>query len=110
MLAVDRAHYCRNNPYMDSPQTIGYGVTISAPHMHAHSLELLKDHLTDGERALDVGSGSGYLTTCMALMLGEKGLALYIIIKEFTLQYSQSIDIILYSMNTLILSCLISIL
>lgn len=58
---------------MDSPQSIGYGVTISAPHMHAHALELLKDQLTPGENALDVGSGSGYLTTCMAIMLGENG-------------------------------------
>ena len=26
-------------------------------------------------RALDVGSGSGYLTACMALMVGETGVA-----------------------------------
>jgi len=37
MLEVDRGDYCINNkarnikPYQDSPQTIGYGVTISAP-------------------------------------------------------------------------------
>jgi len=36
---------------------------------------LLKDHLKEGERALDVGSGSGYLTVCMALMVGETGMA-----------------------------------
>ncbi|CAD8170881.1 unnamed protein product [Paramecium pentaurelia] len=29
--------------------------------MHAYSLELLKDHLQNGVRALDIGSGSGYL-------------------------------------------------
>ncbi|XP_030637289.1 protein-L-isoaspartate(D-aspartate) O-methyltransferase isoform X3 [Chanos chanos] len=33
MLATDRAHYSRCNPYMDSPQSIGYQATISAPHM-----------------------------------------------------------------------------
>jgi hypothetical protein len=33
MRAVDRGHFSRNNPYMDSPQGIGYSVTISAPHM-----------------------------------------------------------------------------
>ena len=39
MLKVDRAHYSGSNPYMDSPQFIGYGVTISAPHMvGAHSI------------------------------------------------------------------------
>uniref|UniRef100_A0A3B3X0P3 Protein-L-isoaspartate(D-aspartate) O-methyltransferase n=1 Tax=Poecilia mexicana TaxID=48701 RepID=A0A3B3X0P3_9TELE len=33
MLSTDRAHYSRCNPYMDSPQSIGYQATISAPHM-----------------------------------------------------------------------------
>lgn len=40
---------------------------------HAHVLELLQDRLRDGGRALDVGCGSGYLTTCMAYMLGPHG-------------------------------------
>jgi len=38
-------------------------------------LELLKDQLVEGERALDIGSGSGYLTACMAIMLGDNGKA-----------------------------------
>ncbi|KAL1139499.1 hypothetical protein AAG570_006482 [Ranatra chinensis] len=75
MNKVDRGKYVTHNPYMDVPQGIGYGVTISAPHMHAHALELLRDRLTEGERALDVGSGSGYLTVCMALMVGKTGRA-----------------------------------
>lgn len=75
MLAVDRGNFCLNNPYMDAPQGIGYGVTISAPHMHAHALELLKEQLVEGEKALDVGSGSGYLTSCMAIMVGNAGKA-----------------------------------
>jgi len=33
MLQVDRGKYAKFNPYMDAPQGIGYGVTISAPHM-----------------------------------------------------------------------------
>jgi protein-L-isoaspartate O-methyltransferase len=36
---------------------------------HAAVLEALKDHLLHGTKALDVGSGSGYLTVCMALMV-----------------------------------------
>nr|CAD7592769.1 unnamed protein product [Timema genevievae] len=76
MLKVDRGKYAKFNSYMDAPQGIGYGVTISAPHMHGYALELLKDHLTEGEHALDVGSGSGYLTVCMALMVGETGRAI----------------------------------
>ncbi|XP_060684716.1 l-isoaspartyl protein carboxyl methyltransferase, like isoform X4 [Hemiscyllium ocellatum] len=74
MMATDRGLYCRTNPYADSPQSIGYQATISAPHMHAHALECLKNHLQEGARALDVGSGSGYLTACMARMMGDAGL------------------------------------
>ena len=47
-----------NSPYVDSPMPIGYNATISAPHMHAHCLELLLNHLQPGMSALDVGSGT----------------------------------------------------
>ncbi|KAG7271878.1 hypothetical protein CRUP_036021 [Coryphaenoides rupestris] len=73
MLATDRAHFSRCNPYMDSPQSIGYQATISAPHMHAYALELLHDQLYDGAKALDVGSGSGILSACFARMVGPTG-------------------------------------
>ena len=49
MKAVDRKNYCPNNPYVDSPQHISYNTTISAPHMHAHALELLVNHLKEGK-------------------------------------------------------------
>ncbi|XP_021963997.1 protein-L-isoaspartate(D-aspartate) O-methyltransferase isoform X2 [Folsomia candida] len=73
MRNVDRGDYSKNNPYNDAPQGIGYGVTISAPHMHAQALEYLSEHLIEGATCLDVGSGSGYLAACMALMVGESG-------------------------------------
>ncbi|KAK9507429.1 hypothetical protein O3M35_007283 [Rhynocoris fuscipes] len=73
MKKVDRGQYVSYNPYADVPQGIGYGVTISAPHMHAHALEILRTRLRPGAKALDVGSGSGYLTACMALMVGPEG-------------------------------------
>ncbi|KAG0215248.1 hypothetical protein BGX28_000467 [Mortierella sp. GBA30] len=76
MLEVDRGHYSRYKPYEDAPQTIGYNATISAPHMHAAALESLAPYLFPGARALDVGSGSGYLTVCMAQMVGPEGLAI----------------------------------
>lgn len=31
--------------------------------------------MVEGEKALDVGSGSGYLTACMALLVGKSGKA-----------------------------------
>ncbi|XP_017878810.1 protein-L-isoaspartate(D-aspartate) O-methyltransferase-like isoform X1 [Ceratina calcarata] len=75
MASVDRGNYTHSTyAYIDSPQGIGYGATISAPHMHAYALEVLEDKLHDGARALDVGSGSGYLTACMAIMMGPNGL------------------------------------
>ncbi|XP_038638673.1 protein-L-isoaspartate(D-aspartate) O-methyltransferase-like [Scyliorhinus canicula] len=74
MVATDRALYCSQNAYMDSPQSIGFQATISAPHMHAHALECLNNHLHDGARALDVGSGSGFLTACMARMVSPTGI------------------------------------
>ncbi|XP_011334128.1 protein-L-isoaspartate(D-aspartate) O-methyltransferase isoform X1 [Ooceraea biroi] len=74
MLAVDRAKYCHEpDPYRDRPRRIGYNVTISAPHMHACALSILSNQLFDGAKALDVGSGSGYLSACMAHMVGSCG-------------------------------------
>ncbi|CAH8568703.1 unnamed protein product [Schistosoma mattheei] len=73
MLSVDRGYFARSNSYEDRPSSIGYAATISAPHMHAYALEALRDHLKPGAHALDVGSGSGYLTACMALMVGPTG-------------------------------------
>lgn len=42
---------------------------MSAPHMHAHCLEVLEPMLRPGARVLDVGSGTGYLTACMGFMV-----------------------------------------
>ncbi|CAM6112320.1 unnamed protein product [Calypogeia fissa] len=63
------------DPYADHPVPIGYNATISAPHMHAECLKLLEEHLQPGMHALDVGSGTGYLTAAFALMVGKEGRA-----------------------------------
>ncbi|XP_048329388.1 protein-L-isoaspartate O-methyltransferase 1 isoform X2 [Ziziphus jujuba] len=75
MEAVDRALFVPDGspPYLDSPMSIGYNATISAPHMHATCLQLLEENLQPGMRALDIGSGTGYLTACFALMVGPQG-------------------------------------
>lgn len=51
---VDRSNYVENptNAYMDAPQYIGYGQTISAPHMHGHALEELLPALTKISREM----------------------------------------------------------
>jgi len=40
---------------------------------HAYALSILSDQLFEGAKALDVGSGSGYLSACMAFMVGSCG-------------------------------------
>ncbi|KAK1257393.1 Protein-L-isoaspartate O-methyltransferase [Acorus gramineus] len=62
-----------NPAYVDTPMPIGYNATISAPHMHGTCLELLEEHLKPGMHALDIGSGTGYLTACFAMMVGPQG-------------------------------------
>ena len=79
MTKVDRANYAggRSGAYVDAPQPIGYGQTISAPHMHAHALEELmptlqkaaQDHPDTELKMLDVGCGSGYLTACFGRLV-----------------------------------------
>ena len=73
MMSVDRADFSPTNPYENNPQCIGYNVVISAPLLHAYCLEALKDHLTEGSKALDIGFGSGYLTVAMSKMMNDKG-------------------------------------
>uniref|UniRef100_A0A2K6FLX9 Protein-L-isoaspartate(D-aspartate) O-methyltransferase n=1 Tax=Propithecus coquereli TaxID=379532 RepID=A0A2K6FLX9_PROCO len=48
MLATDRSHYAKCNPYMDSPQSIGFQATISAPHMIGDSGKVIGiDHIKE---------------------------------------------------------------
>ncbi|CAF2882705.1 unnamed protein product [Rotaria sp. Silwood2] len=77
MLEVDRADFTdkKSDAYNDRPQSIGYSVTISAPHMHGFALEILKDKLRPA-KVLDIGSGSGYLTACMAHLVRPNGKAI----------------------------------
>ena len=73
--STDRKYFSpAESPYGDHPYEIGGAATISAPHMHALSLELLSDniilHPGDTEKSFcDVGSGSGYVTGLLAQMI-----------------------------------------
>ena len=61
-LFVDESLQAR--AYEDHPLPIGEGQTISQPYMIALMAETLK--LAEGERVLEVGTGSGYLTAVLA--------------------------------------------
>lgn len=62
MLEVPRELFVPANyagyAYMDNPLDIGYGQTISAPHMVALMLELLE--IGEDNRILEIGGGLGY--------------------------------------------------
>ncbi|EJU02468.1 protein-L-isoaspartate O-methyltransferase [Dacryopinax primogenitus] len=75
MKATDRASYVRykEDAYVDSPQSIGYAATISAPHMHAHAAENLLPLLFPGAKVLDVGSGSGYTAAIFHRLVSSEG-------------------------------------
>ncbi len=50
---------------------VGYGQTISQPLVVAFMLELLEPE--EGEKILDVGSGSGWTSALLAEIVGDKG-------------------------------------
>lgn len=87
MAKIDRKHFVpdetAHQAYSDMPRSIGYGTTISAPHMHAMTLEKIKNKVVSGGRAVDIGTGSGYIAACLAEMMG-KGCQVYMVdhIKE----------------------------
>lgn len=72
---IDRADFVsaeyKDDSYGDFPLPIGYGQTISQPYTVAFMLELLAP--SEGERVLDVGSGSGWTTALLAQIVGERG-------------------------------------
>ncbi len=68
MLRVPREEFVpphlKKYAYVDSPLSIGYGQTISAPHMVAMMCEYLE--LDVGHKVLEVGTGSGYHAAVVA--------------------------------------------
>lgn len=75
MLKVPR-HFFIPRPYsssshLDTPINIGYGQTISAPHMVAIMCDLLE--LQTSQKILEIGSGSGYNAAVIAELVGNTG-------------------------------------
>jgi protein-L-isoaspartate(D-aspartate) O-methyltransferase len=57
------------NAYADYPLPIGWGQTISAPHMVAIMCDLLD--IREEMRILEIGAGSGYHAAVMAVLAGS---------------------------------------
>ncbi len=60
-----------SSAYYDTPQPIGSGQTISAPHMVAIMCEELK--LKKGHKVLEIGGGMGYHAAVAASIVGPEG-------------------------------------
>ncbi len=75
MLRVPRHRFVRKDmkkvAYIDTPLDIGLDQTISAPHMVAVMCDLLE--LSEGQKVLEVGAGSGYNAAVMAELVGKNG-------------------------------------
>lgn len=61
----------RDMAYVDRPLPIGYGQTISAPHMVVMMCEALE--LKPGHKVLEVGTGSGYHAAVIAEIVAPEG-------------------------------------
>ena len=61
----------RSMAYEDSPLPIGHGQTISQPYTIALMLSLLD--LKQGQKVLEIGSGSGYVLALISEIVGKKG-------------------------------------
>jgi protein-L-isoaspartate(D-aspartate) O-methyltransferase len=75
-LRIDRADFIPKSthwgdPYGNYPVPIGFGQTISQPATVAFMLELLR--VKSGDKILEIGSGSGWLTALLAVLTGHTG-------------------------------------
>src|SRR3989338_1099360 len=61
----------RGEAALNAPLPIGYGQTISQPFTVAFMLELLS--VEEGNKVLDVGSGSGWQTAILSELVGKDG-------------------------------------
>lgn len=72
---IDRAKFTTEETrcfaYVDEALSIPGGQTISQPYTVAFMLELLEPK--PGEKILDIGAGSGWQTSILAHIVGEKG-------------------------------------
>jgi len=89
MLKVRRENFVPSesseNAYLDTPLPIPGNATISAPHMHAISLETLK--LKPEDKFLEIGAGSGIMQAYVYEIVGKKGKVIGIEINKETYEF-----------------------
>ncbi len=88
---IDRINFVKSEysqyAYDDRPLSIDFGQTISQPTTVAFMLEKLQPE--EGEKILDVGSGSGWTTALLAYLVGENGLVIGIERVNGLVEYGQ---------------------
>ena len=86
-LKIDRKDFVpedyKEEAYEDSPIPLKHGQTTSAPCVIAVTLEMLKP--MEGEKILEVGTGSGYLTALLSYLVGKNG-------KVYTIEYFKNLS------------------
>lgn len=74
-LKIDRINFVpdefRDEAYLDMPIPIFHGMTTSQPSTIAFMLEKLRPQ--KGEKVLEIGTGSGYLTALLGVLVGKRG-------------------------------------
>lgn len=79
---IDRINFVpdefKGEAYFDIPVPIFSGMTTSQPSTIAFMLEKLQPR--KGEKVLEIGTGSGYLTALLSVLVGESG-------KVFSMEY-----------------------
>lgn len=77
--------------YEDRPLPVGYGQTVSAPHMVAMMTAALQ--VEPGDKVLEVGGGVGYHAAILKHMVGEKGRVISIeYLKELAKQAKKNLE------------------
>ena len=75
MNSVDRRLFVpeeyKDSAYLEVPLPIGFGQTISAPHMIGIMCSAL--NLSYGDKVLEIGTGSGYNAAVMSVLVGDSG-------------------------------------
>jgi len=66
---VNRRDFTNTQVLYDRPEKLILKQTISAPSIHGRALEMLLANCVPGNRVLDIGCGSGYLTACFMRLL-----------------------------------------
>ncbi|CAG2165140.1 unnamed protein product [Oppiella nova] len=75
MLSIDRGLFAPSavSYALHHIRSVGYGAHTGPATYEAALLQFLEPHLTPSCKVLDIGSGTGYLTACIASMVGPKG-------------------------------------